>query len=100
MLEGLVKELNSFQQKQVAMVEIQNRFATALKQIESSAENFTSDKLGLQETYRKLKGEASDTIQRIEELRDVNLKLQKEFEGLRKTVNTLPRDEESKATKQ
>ncbi len=100
LFEGLVKELNSFQQKQVAMVEIQNRFATTLKQIESSAENFTSDKLGLQETYRKLKGEASDAIKRIEELREVNLKLQKEFDGLRKTVSIPPRDEGVKATKQ
>ena len=100
LLEGIVKELDSFQQKQVAIAEIQNRFATTLKQIESSAENFTSDKLGLQETYRKLKGEASDAIKKIEELRDVNLKLQKEFDGLRKTVNTLPRDEGVKATKQ
>lgn len=100
LLEGIVKELDSFQQKQVAIVEIQNRFATTLKQIESSAENFTSDKLGLQETYRKLKGEASDAIKKIEEIRDVNLKLQKEFDGLRKTVNTLPRDEGVKATKQ
>ena len=100
LLEGIVKELDSFQQKQVAIAEIQNRFATTLKQIESSAENFTSDKLGLQETYRKLKGEALDAIKKIEELRDVNLKLQKEFDGLRKTVNTLPRDEGVKATKQ
>ena len=100
LLEGIVKEMDSFQQKQVAMAEIQNRFATTLMQIQGSAENFTSDKLGLQETYRKLKGEASDAIKKIEELRDVNLKLQKEFDGLRKTVNTLPRDEGLKATKQ
>lgn len=100
LLDTMIKETDSFQQKQVAIVEIQNRFATTLKQIESSAENFTSDKLGLQETYRKLKGEASDAIKKIEELRDVNLKLQKEFDGLRKTVNTLPRDEGVKATKQ
>ncbi|WP_347274609.1 hypothetical protein [Candidatus Kuenenia sp.] len=100
LLDTMIKETDSFQQKQVAIVEIQNRFATTLKQIESSVENFTSDKLGLQETYRKLKGEASDAIKKIEELREVNLKLQKEFDGLRKTVNTLPRDDESKATKQ
>lgn len=100
LLDTMIKKLDSFQQKQVAIVEIQNRFAATLKQIESSAENFTSDKLGLQETYRKLKGEASDAIKKIEEIRDVNLKLQKEFDGLRKTVNTLPRDEGVKATKQ
>ena len=100
LLEGIVEELDSFQQKQVAIVEIQNRFATTLKQIESSARDFNTDKLGLQETYKKLKEETLNSIKKIEELRDVNLKLEKEFDGLRKAVNSLPREEGLKATKQ
>ncbi|HHT9130250.1 MAG TPA: hypothetical protein ACFYEC_05235 [Candidatus Brocadiaceae bacterium] len=61
---------------------MKNSLKSASKVPEST--NQTIDKLGLQETYRKLKGEASGTIKKIEELRDVNLKLQKEFDGLRK----------------
>ena len=52
LLEGLAKELSSFQQKQFAMIETQNKFEILLKQIESSARDFNTDKLGLQETYK------------------------------------------------
>jgi chromosome segregation ATPase len=100
LLVGMTKELSSFQQKQVAMVEAQNKFEMLLKQIESSAKDFITDKSGLQEIYKKLKEETFSAIKKIEELRDVNLKLEREFDGLKKAINSLPRDEESKATKQ
>ncbi|MBW7898778.1 chromosome segregation protein [Candidatus Brocadiaceae bacterium B188] len=64
LLEGLSKELNSFQQKQVAMVEAQNKFEILLKQIESSAKDFNTDKLGLQDTYKKLKEETLNEMRK------------------------------------
>lgn len=100
LLEDLANELKSFQQKQVTMAETQNKFEILLRQIENSAKDFNMDKLGLQEVYKKLKEETLNAIKKIEELRDVNLKLQKEFDGLRKTINTLPHDEGVKAAKQ
>lgn len=100
LIDTMAEETASFQQKQTTIAEIQSTFVTLLKQIESSAAGFAADKSGLQETFVKLKEEASGAIKKIGELRDINVKLQKEFDSLSKTINSLPRDETVKATKQ